>query len=361
MARYVIDPSWFARSVAIFCALLAVPATTLSDVVLLNNGSVIEGAAAFDGDSVVVTLPSEAVLRLREVEVAVVRPSLVAAYEWMVSQRPATTAEDHLRRAEWCLRHELWPEAALSLLEARQSQADPRRVDLLERRLAEVSRRPAGTPSPSEGNKPAPSQPTQRRAPLDLAVPPDVLESFARRVEPLLVNNCAASGCHSRGDRFELDRSRLHGYADSRSMRRNLRAVLTVIDVDHPADSLLLAAARGHHAGVTPFGGPRRLEWLARLEAWVAAVAAAQPATELPLPPSPGPAVQPALTASSTTETVSAPTLSETELPYQPTVRRGVTLRPLEPRDEFDPRIFNDRHRRPIDDTPIASPSAAAG
>lgn len=353
-------------------ALLLAATPAVGEVVLLKNGSVVAGDAQAAAGTVVVLLEGRGELRLREGEVATIQPTLGAAYAWLRDRfaSDGATIDDHVALAEWCLRNELWPQAARELLDARQLNPASEHVAMLQRRLTQLSRpptrrfdpavKPASGESRLGGGEVSAASASTPDAEPELVLPPDAMKRFTRRIQPLLVNNCTAGGCHAPGDGgFELDRRLLHGYADSRSTWRNLRSVLAAIDPDAPAESALVVAARGPHAGVTPLTGPRRDEWLERLGAWVEAVVAAQPGYERAAAPSdaaretdPNDEVAVAHFAREVENTGDASHATPNALPPARVVRGG-RVEAVGFRDDFDPEIFNRRHRTPDDDLPI--------
>lgn len=357
------------RTAACLCLAL-LPGVAPADCVLLHNGSLLEGEIAWGGESLTLNQPGGAI-RLRKADIRHTGDSALSIYELLRSETTAdgATAETHLALADWALANALWPQAARELLDARVLDPRSRRLELLEKRLDELTRPqpaaiPAGRPSGVVAGEPEEAKDSiARELPR---IPAGSLEHFTRRIQPIVLNGCGAAGCHrgGEGDPFPLDVGLLHGRGTARATRHNLETVLAAIDIGSPSRSPLISAARGPHAGETPIIGPRRAELLARLEAWVRGVgvlnaeeitpppvsldvtpiAAVQP-QPIPEPPAPivDPAVQPA--------TFEA-------LPSTPP-RRGVQLTRLEPRDEFDPAIFNERFRRPEDDLPLSEGSAA--
>jgi hypothetical protein len=100
---------------------------------------------------------------------------------------------------------------------------------------------------------------------------------FARRIQPLLMNNCTAAGCHGRDSQtgFRLYKISPGKYANRHAAERNLAEVLECIDVKTPRSSRLLTAPRGKHGrrGRPVFTGQRGEEQFAELQKWVMAVA----------------------------------------------------------------------------------------
>lgn len=353
--------------------LLAVAPLAEGEVVLLQNGSLFEGVVERSADGVLVQ-GEGSLVRLRPADVAYVGESAAHAYEWRRGQaeRTGSDAPAHLALADWAIKNRLWPQAARELLEARALDPASRRLALLERRLDELTRPVAPTPRGSAPVAPrsvaADVRPDEPLGPRGAPLREADLEVFTRRIQPMLLNSCATAGCHGVEGVgvFALDLAPLRGYGDARSTERNLAATLAALDPAAPDSSPLLRAAVGPHAGVTPLRGARRDEMLARLAAWVESVTSAQAETA-PSEVADHAADDAAVAVAPTTphEDPLAATSGDAAVPPEEEgaadmlfeggrVRRGVALRRVAPRDEFDPEVFNTRHRRPQDDLPEA-------
>lgn len=339
---------------------------------LLANGSLLEGKIQREPEAVVVQ-QGEDVIRLRASDVVETADSKLSIYEKLRGryQEAEPTAEDHRRLADWAMTNELLPQAALELLKARRLEPSSRRLLLLERRLDEMVRRPAKPSSPPEAPQEAPPQPANQPAepaeemPLP-RMPEGSLEHFTRKIQPVLLNAC--SRCH-RGeadDSFPLDASWLHGYGTPKTTEKNLRAALSAIDLGSPEASPLLEAARGPHAGESPLAGPHHDELVERLAAWAYGIGQLNVSELPPAPPEAQLATsRDRIMDSAVTKTtairetqVEAATV-EAPFPETPEpLQRGLKLRRVGPRDEFDPAIFNEQFRRPEDDLPLNEPAA---
>ena len=179
-------------------------------------------------------------------------------------------------------------------------------------------------------------------------LPAGVVERFARKVQPLLVNNCTTSGCHqpSGAQNFQLDRAVLHGLSNRRTTLRNLVATLELVNRDAPKLSPLLAIPSGSHGGMKrSILGPRQEEQLRQLVDWVAMVTGAGlPPTVADQPAGTVPDVVPASFDEAPSTALMHP------------LRHGTELAPWQPKDAFDPEIFN----RQTDETAAAGVDAAA-
>ena len=81
-------------------------------------------------------------------------------------------------------------------------------------------------------------------------LPPEVVADFTRRVQPLVLNRCAAGACHGGPDCPEprFIRPDARGGIDRRSTQANLRALLVAVGPDRSAAQLAALLAAGHPA-----------------------------------------------------------------------------------------------------------------
>lgn len=348
-----------------------------TQIVVLRNGNVLEGQVDELPDTIrVLTATSEIRLPVRDVER--LAPSLLGAYDAKRAEVRQGSAGDHLELAAWCVRQELWPQAARELNDATAIDSSHRLIPVIERRLQvavraaqRASQRPVAEISQSDEESDL--QRAEEIAELEALVsslPPGTLESFARQVQPILVNGCAAASCHGpnaapydhdivRAQAFLLNRDSLRGVGTRESTLRNLKAVWEAINHQNPAYSPLLTQPSVPHGGLphAVFAGSRqRLQQT--LREWVLTAAApmqplAEPTSEqVELAahevPSYYDAGMPAIKAAEQTNADNA-VKHFWEIDDQqgeagePQVRYGVKIKPYKPRDEFDPELFNRR------------------
>lgn len=250
---------------------------TVDGVVVLRDGGVLAGRISRRADRYVVTL-AHGEISLPASQVELVADSPRDAYEQQRRLVSHPTVETHLRLAEWCLRNNLGPQAARELVDARG--LDPRhpKLALLERRLAVLgAAHPGGEAAAAETAPPdtSPRDELDRLAKLAGSLPDGTLEEFTRKVQPVLVNSCTTSGCHQPESKqsFQLNRAMLHGLSNRRSTLRNLEATLELVDRSAPQESALLTVPHRAHGGMDrPVFGPRQDQLYEHLAQWVAAV-----------------------------------------------------------------------------------------
>jgi hypothetical protein len=255
-------------------------------VLVLKDGGVLRGHVAREGDHYVV-LGAKSRLEVATSNVTLVSSSLAEAYTAQQRQLPHT-AEAHLGLADWCLRYSLLSQAERELADARQLDPHSGKLDLLKRRLDVATRTASPRKSIEEeagdANE-ASAADVVRLEELAAALPPGAVEKFTRKVQPLLVNNCTTTGCHQAGGKqvYQLDRAVLHGLSNRRTTLSNLAATLALINRDAPQLSLLLTVPRTEHADMKqPILGSRQDQQFRQLEEWVAIVTGTLPEDEKP-------------------------------------------------------------------------------
>jgi hypothetical protein len=363
-------------------------------ILLLDDGGVLTGQITRAADWYIVARGGGQ-MQIAQKRVALVCRTLAEAYEFRRQQIGGEKAADHLRLAEWCIRYELRAEAGRELAEARRIDPDQPRLAVLERRLEKGSSRPVVKESVylagvKREAKPQAAGVVSVAAPgtaNTAALPAGVVEHFTRKVQPVLVNNCSTSGCHQVGGKlsFQLDRALLRGEANRRSTMHNFEAALALVDRTHPDLSPLLTVPRKSHGGTTgPIFGPRQEQAFKHLVDWVALVVPPPDVPAAPADASSRPVDANAATglaednATADTQTQDALRLpthrrsairaaSATDDDAAMTLRTphrlqvGAQLKSWQPRDAFDPEIFNRGQRaRAQADIPAAQSTSAA-
>jgi len=253
---------------------------------ILHDGGVLEGQISRTADWYVVSR-SGGQMQIASSRVQYVCHDLNEAYEYRRKRMVQPSGDTHLALADWCVRYQLRAEAEVELQNARRLGANPFKLELLERRLASTKPRPAQLATQGATMAVVATAPSGAAKPLAPAVVPDlptgVVEQFTRRVQPILVNSCTAARCHQTGgnESFQLNRAVLRGESNRRTTMQNLAATLALIDREHPETSALLTIPRKTHGGMTaPVFGPRQEQAFRHLADWVALVAPAPPADQ---------------------------------------------------------------------------------
>jgi hypothetical protein len=257
LARRVFNPAlWFGVVLAVLAGPLFVLPTARADdspfgprpgVLLLRNGEIIEGDITLAGDRYDVTVPSGQ-MHIRRSEVQFVGNSMLECYERRKALISIDKVQDHLELADWCLRHHLYEQAALALADAVATDSTHPRIGLLERRLKlEMEQQAPAGPHTREAEGELPSSRDLDR--MVQGLPAGAVETFTVTIQPMLLNHCSTAGCHGPQGTATLRLLRIPtGKAPSRrATQRNLYAVLSAIDQEHPAQSPLLSAPMRPH------------------------------------------------------------------------------------------------------------------
>ncbi len=356
-----------------------------ASVLVLRSGGVLHGQVSVSGERYVVTRENS-VVDVPAPQVLLVAPSMEEAYQKQRVQSPQDAPEAHLALAAWCVRYDLVEPARQELADARRLDPRDPRIALLERRLTVVSA-PKNKPASAVAEQPL----DENHAKAELRelenqmreLPVGVVERFTRKVQPILVNSCTASGCHQAGceQDFQLDRAVLHGLANRRITLRNLVATLSLIDFESPQDSELLSIPRRSHGGMNrPIYGTRQEAQLRQLFDWaemvtetsiarsrVAATPTAKKHTRN-AEAAPLPAIEPFGDAANVAPSsfldpaVEPASFEDSTQPLRPKAKLkfGLDLRPWQPKDEFDAEIFNRLKDKPVEQGDAAAMSPPA-
>ena len=351
---------------------LAAPNPVPADrqVVLLADGKLVEGVVTAAGEKVVVRRAGGDQVYAAD-QVQFVGASKDAAYRFLKAKAEPGDAAGRVRLARWCMLGGMREQALEEAREAAKLQPGNAAATGMVRTLEESLRlypgdgsTPARPATPPHQGADAPRSPSP-----EVEVTPEAASAFGPKVEPLLLNACAA--CHARGSyagAFKL--TPRDGFAvDPDATRKNLRAAAGQLRKDDTGCSPLLSRTLAAHGGMkTPAVAGRHTPAFQALEAWAyAAVGAAGPAmpsattpatTAPPLPPvAPGstpqapvlPAVPPPIPPAAGTTPPSSPLPA---LPAVPPPTGGAfgqaakpqppaPAKPGDPADEFDPAAYN--------------------
>jgi hypothetical protein len=249
------------------------PPAASEGVLVLRNGSVLIGQVVRAGDTYLISSPGMET-RLRAGDVDFFCRDLAEAYG---RKRLALSADDlqgRLELAAWCLRHDLLDQAEEQAAAVLQAAPQSRRAQALRQQIAD-RRRDLAAPRPKA--EAAASGP--RTADLELLVrglPASTVTDFTDVIQPLLLNHCAAAGCHGPRSTSAFRLLKPSRGPSKRLTHRNLHAAVTWIDRADPARSRLLTAAGEPHGGLSlPVFSRTKATHYRQLSAWVAAFGSA--------------------------------------------------------------------------------------
>lgn len=326
------------------------PSAPADGVLLLRSGRVLAGKIRRDGTRYVVSLPAGEI-RIRAEDVEHVSATLQGGYEYKRATILPGSAGPHLDLAAWCIAQGLWAEARRELDDARRLEPRHPKIPLLERRLT-TDQRTASQPAPADAPATA-TEPGETKAEDESEapdVPKAVVDAFAASVQPILQNHCSAAACHgpTTTSSFRLVRHP-YGRPIARTTHENLRAVLELVDREHPSQSpLLMTPIKPHGRMREAVFKPRDTARYRQLVAWVQQVAGGSTG----LAAKPGPDQQPPLLQQA--EEAEPPRKAPQQSPPSSVKPAGFRVPTPEqdrspspgfiPRDAFDPEIFNRRH-----------------
>lgn len=365
-------------------------------VLLLAQGQVIAGEIQQTGDSYSV-LVDHGVIRLSASEVECVCRTLEEVYERKRLRIAADSVRDHLDLAQWCQKNRLMAQAIREIREAAALNPSHPLIPVIERQIRMAAADPAGPDMTTAADESPGISPTSDE--LDRLVrgmPAGSVQMFTETIQPLLTNNCTASGCHgpSSDSGFRLLRIPSGRPPSRRLTQRNIHAALKQIDwEDHENSPLLTAPLRAHGTARAPVFADRYSGKYQQLVAWsqfvvqgerppLSAPAAVVPAGGVPpqqamqgvvpagfaepVEPSGGDGWQAALESSWPAASTIPPGQGQDGAthgggaePADPTaprseVKRGGLPPEFLPADPFDPEIFNRRFFPPAAPAPQA-------
>lgn len=249
-----------------------------SELLLLADGQLIEFPFSKRADGYEVRFPGGPQF-IESSRVLCVAESRADAWKHLRSTFPSLTPEIHLSLAKWCIRYQLEDCAERELLDA--LNLDPNRTEamrLLEkvtgRRLADSSGKAGQRGSRAIPGAPGMAAPASAQSLGGLST--ENARSFVRRVQPLLSNRCAATGCHGPGSASEFHFSSIRNGSTPLTAERNLAAVLEQVEpVDPLRSPLLLKADQLHGEMQEPaFRGRVGAQQRQMLREWVEAAVA---------------------------------------------------------------------------------------
>jgi hypothetical protein len=319
-------------------------------VVLTDAGQLHEGKIDQLGEFVRVMSGGRSTV-LKKANVKFVGESKLEAYEFVRKKAKADSPTDLASLAEWCRTNALYKEAAEEARRAAKLAPDDRAIAKLVLECTEDAKRnrpvlrvvgqssPATAPTATVAPAVVPVMPGEAK-PVS-AVPPGLEQSFAKVVQPLLMNSCA--NCHadaSRAATFRLVRIP-DGITQSPHTMANAAAAMGQVSPANPAASPLLVKAFSAHGGMSMPPVGKATTAARNLDAWVVAAAAAfpKPTAVVPVavaPVAPPPVAPPPVAA----EPAPLPTIVA---PPPPPV--SVAPAPIKPIDPFDPAEFNRKSR----------------
>lgn len=221
-------------------------AAPVPGVLVLRNGEVFQGGVSVVGKEYRLTLPKgELLFPMADVDFCCA--AIQDAYQRKQALIAPDNVQEHFLLAQWCLKQNLFAEAAQQLDAVAAVEPNHPMLELLRQRLDLLSRHMAEHPSAARPAAPAISSEELDR--LVRGLPEGTVESFTQRIQPVLMNHCATAGCHgpTSNAKFQLARVTSTKTASRRATQRNLLVVLQLVNHDDPlASPLLTVPVRPH-------------------------------------------------------------------------------------------------------------------
>lgn len=340
-------------------------------VLVLRNGRVMQGRIAPVGDQFIVGLGERSEVRIPAHQVEMHCRDLSEAYERRRERIPPDSAAAHFDLAEWCLRENLLEFARQEIARGEALEPTQPRLPQLKLRLELLAQPAAPEREPEIAPQPRVVS-ADEIADVVQQLPVVAVSSFATTIQPMLLNHCGTCHGPTSNSSFRLLRPAWAKSLPQRLTQRNMHTTLSLVDRESPEASPLLSIGLKPHGGaeLPIFENTDHYQWQ-QLRTWVLQlatpnrhsrpVAFASPDTILsrntpyvaarPTEP-PGQEPQPGLPAANSprpfpppaTAGAASPTAAATAAPSTLTpVKLPPAEQPYQPRDPFDPEIFNRR------------------
>lgn len=250
------------------------PIVPAEGLLVLANGSIMEGTIARDGDYYRVLL-EKGMLRVRADQVDFFCETMAEAYQRRQARRlgQMPSADAHIDMAQWCVQHKLIEFAFAELAAARE--LDPQHISLpmIERRLAQAKEMSIAKALPQTSEPIVDRQVKVANVEMSFGeIPLWARSEFIKRVQPMMAHSCAKSGCHlpNSPQQMKIDRRALDGVGNPELIHRNLSAIIAEVNLAQPEVSRLITMGAAAH-GNTMDGQSRPLtpHQLEILRAWV--------------------------------------------------------------------------------------------
>jgi hypothetical protein len=219
---------------------------------LLRTGFLTEGTATNDGKQYLLKT-NFGTMSVPVANVEFVGATREDVYHYKRGTVKGNDCNDLIKLAEWCLNNKLQQQGIAEYQRALQTAPNSILADVIRKRL-EMLHDSETTSSnglsnirtvlPSSSDESGDTGITR----WVNGIPKPIADSFAKKVQPVLVSRCAAADCHGSvsENQFKLSIPR---HTLGNTTYRNLRSVLQWIDLDYPTESQLLSVLVSYHGG----------------------------------------------------------------------------------------------------------------
>lgn len=304
---------WAAAITDFSCARLAAQQPPKSPgYVLLRNGNVLRGDAKQDGAFVSVEEANVAAVRLPQADVLCWAPRLEDLYAYRLQHRKPHSLTARFEDLRWCIKQGLLEIADSELSQLQKLAPSDRRVVSMAALLRSAQRRqevdaelahepdsgpppagsepdalsdsdiPAGEPRRPDllgslqadplGGRPVVVQDTEAEV---AALPRELVVTYTKRIQPLLINRCGQAGCHGGASMavWQLEHFGSSNRLPASFTRQNLGGLLQWIHHEQADASPLMVRATEPHGGreTAPLS-PREEDLQQSLRGWITAM-----------------------------------------------------------------------------------------
>ncbi|MDR1141278.1 MAG: hypothetical protein LBL62_06275 [Planctomycetaceae bacterium] len=220
---------------------------------LLRTGFLTEGTATNDGKQYLLKT-NFGTMSIPVANVEFVGATREDVYHYKKGYVHDRDCNELIKLAEWCFNNKLTQQGIAEYQRALLAAPNPVLADVIRKRL-ETLQDPTSEPTGLSGVRTEFSQSSYSEEPdntgisrLMNGIPKPIVNSFAKKVQPVLVSRCAATDCHgsSSENQFKLS---IPSHTHGNTTYRNLRSVLQWIDLDYPTESQLLSVLVAYHGG----------------------------------------------------------------------------------------------------------------
>jgi hypothetical protein len=218
---------------------------------LLRTGFLTEGTATNDGKQYLLkTNFGTMSVPVTNVEfVGVTREDI---YHYKRRTVKVNDCNELIKLAEWCFNNKLMQQGIAEYQRALQIAPNSVLADVIRKRLETLQDSPTVS-SGLSGVRTMSASSSDESGNSEIhrwvnGIPKSIVDSFAKKVQPVLVSRCAASDCHGSvsENQFKLG---IPSHTLGNTTYRNLRSTLQWIDFDYPTESQLLSVLVSYHGG----------------------------------------------------------------------------------------------------------------
>ena len=227
-------------------------------LLIKKTGFIMEGVATNEGKNYAVKTEFGS-LQVPVANVEFIGRSRQDVYQFRRNLVDGNSCQELMKFAEWCRNNGLFKEAAEEYVRARRVVPNAaldssilQQLELLQRQTENLgTHQPFAAPDAGFSKVGAAEADGDDLNRWVNGMPKSIVDSFSRKVQPILASRCAATDCHgSASDNgFKIGIPR---HPNGSTTYRNLQASLRWIDPANPSASPLLAAMVSYHGGAKP-------------------------------------------------------------------------------------------------------------